>query len=182
MINFRVDTSELATVSIGIKAIETRLKEQIQEATEDGAQAAKEAMEAGVPRGETGDLARSIHIDRSGVFFHAGGLGGGGYWESEVSAGRGVPYTGAVVQGTGIYAGKGNIRPISAPRMMWKGSKLWGDPYKARKGTSKTRDGRTQHVANSTRGQPAQDKWVIAGQEAAKRVIEEKLAELDRGT
>lgn len=179
MINFSVESKELATVGIKIRAIESRLKEQIQEAVKDGAKAAEEAMTEGVPRGETGDLARSIHIDRSAVFFHAGGLGGGGFWESEVSAGRGVPYTRAVVEGTGIHAGKGNIKPVSATRMKWKGAKIWGDPRKARKGF----DRKTGiHVAFETEGQKAQDAWVKAGQEAAKRIIEVKLAEIDRGT
>jgi Bacteriophage HK97-gp10, putative tail-component len=176
LIDFNINTGELATVGLQIKAIETRLKNQIQEAVEDGAEAAQQVMLQNVPIGETGALERSIHIDRSGVFFHAGGLGGGGYWESEVSAGRGVPHTKFVVEGTGIHAGRGNIEPRTASIMHWRSPVAYGDP----KGVERGMKG-DQHFAYKTKGQKKQDKWVIEAQEAAKATIAAKVAEIDRG-
>jgi hypothetical protein len=176
MLNFSINSTELATVDLQIKATGQRLREQIKDAVGDGAEAAEKIMLREVPRGETDRLAQSIHIDADRVFYAAGGIGGGGYWQSQVSAGRGVPYTKHVVEGTGIHAGKGNIHPNTASMMKWEGARAWGDPKKAAKGMRGNK-----HFAFETEGQEAQTDWITLAQEAARSVIALRVSEIDRG-
>lgn len=177
MIDFSVNSTELATVDIQIKAIQTRLREQIKDAVGDAADAAEKIMLREVPRGETDRLAQSIHVDADRVFYSAGGIGGGGYWQSQVSAGRGVPYTKYVVEGTGIHAGRGNIEPTTASMMKWTDSgRIWGDPKRAERG----KDG-NRHWAFQTQGQEAQTEWIELAQRAATSVVKLKIAEIDQG-
>lgn len=63
-----------------------------------------------VPRGESGYILQ--HTDASHAEFRPGGPGGGGFWQSVVGVKRGRSrHPLYVSQGTGIYAGRGLIRP-----------------------------------------------------------------------
>jgi hypothetical protein len=161
---------------IKVRGIEESLKRDIVEAISEGAREAETVLAAGAPEGQTGRLRRSVKND--GVSFHPGGLGGGGFWEAEVSVGEGVPYLRHVVEGTGIHAGKGNISPTSKSMMHWNDGKLWGNPLTALKGSRFTQGG-ISHWAHSTQGQKPNDKWIRAAQVAANEVMERNLREID---
>lgn len=62
-----------------------------------------------VPRGQTRRLLQST--DASSATWLPGGAGGGGQWQSVVGVKRTAPHAAFVAGGTGIYAGRGLIRP-----------------------------------------------------------------------
>lgn len=62
-----------------------------------------------VPKGETRRILQAT--DASSATWRPGGAGGGGQWEAVVGVKRTAPHAAFVASGTGIYAGRGLIRP-----------------------------------------------------------------------
>lgn len=172
MLQFDASTSGFDVTELRIRGLGERLKKDIVEAISEAANEAETLLTEGAPQGETGRLKRSVK--NNGVSFHPGGLGGGGFYEVDVSVGEGVPYLRHVVEGTGIHAGRGNIQPATKSQMHWEGGRVWGNPQRAKKGI----DG-TQHWAFETQGQKPQDEWITAANVKANEVIERKVREID---
>lgn len=105
------------TTIIGIKAIQKELAQQVRDillqAAKEGeaiakAQAPKNKNDPGRNAGHT--ISDSIRI--SETEYHPGGRGGGGSYKVELIAdGAIAPHLQYVFDGTGKFAGKGNIRP-----------------------------------------------------------------------
>lgn len=170
-----MSTSGFDVTEIKIRGLGERLKKDIVEAISEAANEAETLLKEGAPVGETGRLKQSVH--NGGVSFHPGGLGGGGFYEVDVSVGEGVPYLRHVVEGTGIHAGRGNITPNTASMMHWEGAKIWGNPLIAKKGISAKNA--KSHWAKETSGQKGQDEWIIAANAKANEVMERKVREID---
>ncbi len=110
-----------------IRASGPKLKKDVQDLLQHAAQVALSEMQAKVPRGgllsdnEDGTISESLEImDRGVSGYHAGGAGGGGYYEVAVGPN---PLTAPahlrhVLRGTGIYGPTGNmIGPVSKKAM-----------------------------------------------------------------
>lgn len=172
MINFETEVRGAEQATLRIRGIEKRLKADIVEAISAAANEAQQVLEQGAPRGDSHRLAASVRND--GVSFHPGGLGGGGFWEVDVSVGEGIDYLKFVVEGTGIHAGRGNITAHGPYPMRWKGATIWGDPRKARRGIR----GDT-HIAFETEGQEPQEQWITNANLRAQGEIARRVAEID---
>lgn len=172
-----VDVRGFDAMVIRVRAVEERFQEDMKVAIAEGSETAYRIMLNRVPRGETGRLAGSI--EQLPIRYSPGGPGGGGFWESEVIAGEGVPYANVVLEGSGIFylggphpitASNGNIRTKIRPE--WRTTT--GAKYMVFTPKGKTHPIRKKQVA----GQPAQTFWLLEAQQAAQAVVEKKIAEM----
>lgn len=169
-----VDVRGFDAMLIRVRAIEEKMQEDMKVAITEGSETAYRIMLNRVPRGETGKLAGSIQ--QLPIRYSPGGPGGGGFWESEIIAGEGVPYANIVLEGSGIFysgmpitASNGNIR--SKVRSEWRtttGAKFM--VFRGRSGTLVRK--------KSVVGQPAQTFWLLEAQSAAQAIVEKKIAEM----
>lgn len=171
------DVRGFDTMLLRVRAIEQKVQEDIKDVLNDASDRAYQVMRDAAPR-DTGRLAASVR--QSPIKYAPGGLGGGGFYEAEVSAGEGVPYANVVLEGSGIYyaiglpitASNGNIRAKTNPA--WRtttGAKfmVW-------------RSKRTGRLVRrkAVRGQPPKTAWVEFAQGSARDVVTAGLAEIAR--
>ena len=172
LVQLEVDTRGFDTMQIRVRAIGERFKVDIDEALAEASEVSYRVMLNRVPRGETNRLAGSI--EQHPIRYSPGAAGGGGFWETEITAGQGVAYANIVLEGSGIFfsgspitASEGNIRTKVNPE--WRtttGAKFM--VFRGRMGTLVRR--------KSVIGQPAQSFWLLEAQSAARAVVEKKMA------
>jgi hypothetical protein len=153
------------TAVIGIRAIQTELaqfvKDVITEAAEDG----KRTAEALAPRnkwnpGRNPKDSISRNIDTSDRSYAPGGTGGGGQYQVELYAES--PHLREVMEGTGHYAGKGNIKPTHGNLLRFEGK---GQKFAVRE----------------VKGQAPQTEWWERAIEDTERYIESRVDQIDLG-
>lgn len=142
-----------------VRAEGEEVRQDIVDAMGDALDHAETEMKLLVPV-DSGRLFSSI--EKSPVVFRPGGLGGGGFYEAELSIGGALePYLQHVVEGTGdksgqkepgnrIYPSRGNVIPVQKH----------GEPVHFRKWIS---------------GQAPQTDFITAPQEIASRIIAERI-------
>lgn len=153
MVEIGYEVKGLDEALIRVRGVDSSVKRQIRELIEEAAEAALGEMLARVPRsGKSDSIADSI--DKSGVVFHPGGLGGGGYWEVRVGPGADAPeHLEYVLEGTGVH---GRFHSVIYP-----------DLKKAM-----AFEGNLGHIARrSVLGQEAQTAWLVESQEAARETV-----------
>lgn len=171
-----VDVRGFDAMLIRVRAIQAEMREEMQEAITEGSETGYRIMLNRVPRGETGKLAGSV--EQLPIRYSPGGPGGGGFWESEIIAGEGVPYANVVLEGSGVFylghphpitASNGNIRTKVRPE--WRTTT--GAKFMVFRG-------RSGHLVRKKQvlGQPAQTFWLLEAQSAARAVVEKKIAEM----
>ena len=172
LVQLDVDVRGFDAMLIRVKATQELLRRDIDDAIADGSDTAYRIMLNRVPR-DSGKLAASIQ--QLPIRYSPGGLGGGGYWESEVIAGEGIPYLNPVVEGSGIFysgspitASNGNIRSKIRPE--WRVTT--GAKYMVFTPKGKSHPIRKKSVV----GQPAKTFWLIEAQQAAQALVEKKIA------
>lgn len=172
--NLEVETRGFDAFQIRVRAMEEKFKADISEALVEGSETAYRIMLNRVPR-DSGRLAGSI--EQLPIRYSPGGLGGGGFWESEVIVGEGVPYVNVVLEGSGVFylgrdspitASDGNIRTKLRPE--WRTTT--GAKYMVFTPKGKSHPIRKKAVA----GQPAKTFWLLEAQQAAQAVVEKKIA------
>jgi hypothetical protein len=173
-VQLEVDVRGFDAMLIRVRAIEERMQEDMKEAIVEGSETAYRIMLNRVPR-DRGRLAGSI--EQLPIRYSPGGPGGGGFWESEIIAGEGVPYTNVVLEGSGIFfsgspitASNGNIRTKIRPE--WRTTT--GAKYMVFTPKGKAHPIRKKAVA----GQPAKTFWLLEAQSAARAIVEKKIAEM----
>lgn len=169
-----VDVRGFDSMLIRVRAIEEKMQEDMKVAIVEGSETAYRIMLNRVPR-DSGRLAGSIV--QGPLRYSPGGAGGGGYWEADITAGEGVPYSNVVLEGSGIFftgspitASNGNIR--TKIRQEWRTTT--GAKYMVFTPKGKSHPIRRKWVA----GQPGKTFWLIEAQQAAQAIVEKKIAEM----
>ncbi len=141
-----------------VRAEGEKVRNDIIDAIGDALRAADIEMRLRVPV-DSGELFNSIQA--SPVVFRPGGLGGGGFYEAELSAGEGVEHTAWVTEGTGVH-GPGGQRIY--PK---RGNVL-----------SFQKRGERRKVVPSVAGQEPQDEWITAAQVIANSILEQRISRI----
>jgi hypothetical protein len=148
---YEIKVEGLADFDIRLRAINKDYRDQIIGAVEKASVEAGTYMAAHVPF-HSGKLFRAIEVGP--VKYHAGGAGGGGFYEARVGVNEDLaPHAIWVIEGTGIHGeGRGNIQPANGNVMVFtsRGEKVF---------------------AASTEGQEPQSAWFEVAQEVADAVI-----------
>ena len=146
------------TLALRVRAEGEHVKNEIIDAIGDALRAADIEMRMRVPV-DDGELFNSIRI--SPVVFRPGGLGGGGFYEAELSAGEGVEHLAFVTEGTGEHGPTGQrITPKRGNVLRFQKK---GEPMKFRPSVS---------------GQEAQDEWITAAQAVANSILEQRISRI----
>lgn len=165
------------TMLIRVRAIEEKVREDIKDVLTEASNRAAEVMQGAVPR-DTGRLAASIH--QSPIKYAPGGLGGGGFFEAEVSAGEGVPYANVVLEGSGIYYGSGGPITASNGNIRAKINPAWRTTTGAKFMVWRSKKTGRLVRKKAVRGQVPKTAWVEFAQGSARDVVTVGLAEIAR--
>jgi hypothetical protein len=173
-VQIETDIRGFDTMLLRVRGIEEEFRKDIRETLAEASETAYRIMLNRVPR-DSGRLAGSIF--QSPIRFAPGGAGGGGFYETEVVAGEGIPYANVVLEGSGIFydgtpitASNGNIRTKIRPE--WRTTT--GAKYMVFRPKGSSHLIRKKSVI----GQPAKTFWLLEAQQSAQAVVEKGLIEM----
>lgn len=144
---------------IRVRAIGPQVQGQLKDLIAEAAHLAFAEMQAKVPRGTgevgpEGTIADSIDVGEP--VYHAGGAGGGGYYEVRVGPGDDAPsHLEFVLKGTGVHGPYGV--PIEAPQGFPMAIEKMGEGVRFRQ---------------SSQGQEPQTEWLEDAQDIAREHVE----------
>jgi len=154
------ETSGDTDLLVKMRGIREVLDYQIRNIVQHAAEVAADQMtrhwDAAPHHGTSEDtIARSIRVTTP--VFHAGGAGGGGYWE--------------------VQAGPGPDRPEHF-EYVWEGTGVFGPthmPYRSHSGSAMPVPGYGRGFAQSVSGQRPQQEWFTEAQRTAERAVAEGI-------
>lgn len=143
--------------------------DELKNAMTDAILAAERIIKDEIPRGETGELGQSIHVEVGGIAYAPGGAGGGGHYTTKISVGAGVPQFQFTFEGTGRFhvspsglpEPRGNIVPLHGHFM-----KFWSE------------DAEDFVYVAETEGQEPQREWYYAATTFINVFLNERLSHI----
>ena len=165
-------------LAVGVRGVNEEVRREIVAAVNDALDAAESVMQATIPV-ESGAMKATIR--KEPAVFRPGGFGGGGFHEGELTVGAGIDYLQFVVEGTGehgprgeeIHAGAlGNPLGNIASHYQRRGAKWMVWPGRG------SYSGRKKWFKRKTKGQEAQDAWIIEAQQTANAILAERISRI----